>query len=125
MGIMCRVFEKLTNSAVVEGDEINEIANSSNEMTDAYVSSTYICRINAELDNHSKGSRKVNLIPENPSESSERQQADKKGLKASLPAVKAGSNPSTLSSLDKNHVDMDDDLERDYRYKINAAETEV
>ena len=51
-----------THSAVVDK---NKIPNQSIETTDAYVSSTAISRINAELEKHSMGSRKVSPDPEN------------------------------------------------------------
>ena len=41
----------------------------------------------------SKDNKKVNLVLENQPESSERQPADKKGLRASLTVLKTGSNP--------------------------------
>ena len=59
-----------------------------------YVNATAVPRTNAELDKHSKGSKKANPVPENQLESSERQPADKKGLKT---VVKGCSNPHSSS----------------------------
>ena len=57
------------------------------------ITKTYICKFhiciqkNAELDKHRTVSEKVNPVLENQPESSERQPADRKGLKASLTVV--------------------------------------
>ena len=64
-----------------------------------YEKSTPVSRANTDLDRHSKDSKKVNLVPENQPESSERQPADKKELRASLTAVKTGSYHPTLTAL--------------------------
>ena len=59
-----------------------------------YVNATAVPRTNAELDKHSKGSKKANPVQENHLESSEKQPADKKGLKT---VVKGCSNPHSSS----------------------------
>ena len=71
-----------------------------NKTTDAYVNSTAVSR----TDKHSKDSKKVNLVPENQPESSEKQLGDRKGLRASITVVKTGSHPLTLTALAENDV---------------------
>jgi len=75
-----------------------------NKTTDAYVNSTAVSRTNAQLDKHSKDSKKVNLVPKNQPESSEKQLGDRKGLRASITVVKTGSHPLTLTALAENDV---------------------
>ena len=96
-----------------------------NEMTDAYVNSSAVSRTNAELDKHNKDSKKVNPVPENQPESSERQPADREELRASLTIVKTGFNPPILTALAENNVDANDVVERDYRDKETTTGTEV
>jgi len=50
-----------------------------NKRTVAYINSTAVSRTNAELDKHSKDSKKINPVPENQLESSETQAANRKG----------------------------------------------
>jgi len=57
-----------------------------------YEKSTAVSRTKTDFDRCSKDNKKVNLVPENQSESSERQQADEKGLRENLTVVKP-SNP--------------------------------
>ena len=61
-----------------------------------YEKSTALSRTNTDLKKHSKDSKKVNMVPENQPESSERQPAEKKGLIANLVVVKTSSDPHTL-----------------------------
>ena len=87
-----------------------------------YEKSTAVSRANTDLDRHCKDSKKVNLVLENQPESSERQPADEKELRASLTAVKTGSYHPTLTALAENDDTTNDDL--DYRYMKSAAGTE-
>ena len=64
--------------------------------------STAVSRTKTDVDRCSKDSKKVSLVPENQPESSERQQAEGKGLKASLTVMKTSSNSSTLTALAEN-----------------------
>ena len=64
-----------------------------------YEKSTAVSRTKTDFDRCSKDNKKVNLVPENQPESSERQPADKKELRASLTAVKTGSYHPALTAL--------------------------
>ena len=59
-----------------------------NKTRDAYINSTAVSRTNAELDKHSKSSKKINLVPENQTKSLERQPDNRKGLELCLTVVK-------------------------------------
>ena len=53
-----------------------------------YEKSTAVSRTKTDFDRCSKDSKKVSLVPENQSESSQRQQAEERGLRENLKVVK-------------------------------------
>ena len=82
-----------------------------------YENSKALSRTNLDLDRPTKDSKKVNLVPENQPESSERQQAEGKGLKASFTVMKTSSNSPTLTGLAENVVAEFKEFERRFKFK--------
>ena len=63
-----------------------------------YEKSTAVSRTNKDLNRPSKDSKKVNLVPENQPENSERHPVDEKGIRVNLTVVKTVFNPPTLTA---------------------------